>query len=275
METKNIKNYVVNIRKNTIDNFENFVMNYLENDTHKNHSKHNTQFFNSFDKVEYITIQKRKLLKNQELHKNKKGRKLKVISKSLTFNIPKTFEINEKELKEIEESLISEIIKLYDSKNVKIERNELYSIIHKQENSHLHMLLPSLDVNGKNLRFLIEKSFLNELKYIFTKIVDKTLNKDISNYQTQDIETRLKTKIEEDLEEQVDYYYKLLENDDNDKKTIRYLLNQVKSINRLQKDLYKREHKEVEREYIKFSNNFNKVKKNQTKKKKKTTTTIK
>jgi FtsZ-binding cell division protein ZapB len=192
-----------------------------------------------------IKENEKKYLKN-----GKGGRKLKISNKSLTFNIPVGYSCSIQELKEINKTLTQEIIKLYKAYNFDIKENEIYNIIHYQDNPHIHALLPYLDKNGEVIRKIKSKNFLNELKLIFNYSVDSVLGTDFKAYKSLQEEQREHNRVILYLEELLSYYKHLLSIEDS-----KYYKNQVISIERILKD----NPKEISKEVQTIINNSEKV----------------
>lgn len=183
---KGLKNYVVKVENITISERKKYIK-YLESDKSKSHT--NTKIININNKSE-----KDLELKLMELiHKNnvdyvangKGGQKLKNIFKSITFNIPPDYNATEQQLISISKNLEKEIIEYYKLKNIEYDKESFFNIAHYQDNPHTHLLIPTIDKNGKNNRLLKNKSFLTLLKGIFIKIVDKELEKNIKDYKVE------------------------------------------------------------------------------------------
>lgn len=157
-----LKNYNVKIRNLNKDRVSVFVK-YLNDTKHKNHSKHNTKIYNLSNTDLFIEKSNDKIRLNEEqfIKRARGGRRLKVFGKSLTFNIPKSFIVNELICQKVYNDLIKQIIDLYKVYDYRINQSDFYSVLHLQPNSHFHIVLPYLDNSGNTLKFSTRKQFLN------------------------------------------------------------------------------------------------------------------
>ena len=228
-----IKNYTV-IIKNVKTTGLKKLLNYFNNSDHKNHKNIGTKIVEYGSQEKYEKMNNEKILRNSENYiKNKKGgRKLSIIGKSLTFNLPKSYqEISTLEkCAEINKMLIRGIMSEYSKFGVEIEKNEIYSVLHHQDNPHFHFILPYLDQSGNTIRDIKAKAFVARLKLLFSQVVDKTLQVDINEYETLKNEDNGQNRVKQSLKE-VKEWYSILMRMDNKETT--YYKNQIISIERL------------------------------------------
>lgn len=252
-----LKNYSVNIRNIKV-NRENHILNYLSDNEHKNHTTKNTKIIELSNMTEWENLNNLKLLKNQENRKRRGGAKLKVSNKLLYFNVPPTYEANENEMKKINYYLIEEIKKLYKSYEIEIEDNEIYSVLHQQENPHLHIILPYLDKNGNAIRKVKSKEeFYIKLKFLFTHIVDKVLETDYKQYKTLSEDKQEHNQVIRYLNE-LKASYELYMQLDLSEKEEKYYKNQIVALNRL----LEANPQEKDKKLLRAKANFEKVQSN-------------
>jgi len=227
-----LKNYTVRIKNVRVDKMK-LIINYLHNDSHKNHTKKNTEIISISDRENFEKITSSKIEKNAQnyIRNGKGGKKLKVSSKSLTFNTPKNYACTEKQLKTINTKLNEEIIKLYKTYNVEITENEIYSVIHKQENSHIHTILPYLDIFGNCIRETKSKRFLHELKLRFTVVTDNVLGTSFKDYEKLSEAQNDNNRVIDYLNELKGFYESYLALEDS-----KYYKNQIVMIDRVLKE---------------------------------------
>lgn len=237
MAKRYIRNYTV-IQKNVKVGESNKMINYLINAEHKNHK--NTIIHcedNSEDYSDLLFLRKQK--NDFNYMKNRKGgRKLKDIAKSLTFNIPPDFKPTLNDTKQIKEYIHNGLLDLFKMYDINMNDSDLFTAIHEQDNSHIHILLPMLDNQGKNIRRFKEPSFLVELKILFTESVDKVMNTEINQYETLSKEELKHNKNVRELTRLKNDYIEIinkLEIDNPDKLSIDYFTKQVKAIDKLLK----------------------------------------
>lgn len=234
-------NYVVRMKNVKVDRL-NTILNYLTNDNHKNHTKHNTQISELSNREQYRNIADNKIVKNKVAYmKNGKGGKpLSVFGKSLTFNIPPSFEMNEKLSKDIYNDLVIGLKELYKNlppfskgdpgESYDLDENELYSVFHNQNNPHWHVLVPYLSKEGKTLRGTKSKVFLSQLKALWSEIVMKHYNVSLEEYQPESEEEKNMSINRRYLNDLKEYY---LERIELHKGSAKWEKNQIKSIERL------------------------------------------
>lgn len=225
-----LKNYTVkikNVKKVALKNY----ISYLNNQEHKNH--YSTSIYNENNDINFFNNELFKFSNNEEKYKlnGKGGRKCSIISKSLTFNIPPYYKINIEQARTIKKELLTNIISIYSKNGISISYNDLYAVIHYQENTHLHLLIPTLSQEGENLRFLTRKVFLLELKKIFTKTVDSVLKTSYRDYiplKKEELEHNKVLKYLEDLKAFYTYYLQF--------EDTKYYKNQIIQIDRVIKE---------------------------------------
>lgn len=226
-----VKNYTTiirNVKKNYVKNMVEYL---LDKDT-KSHKKNNTQIYPMGNKEKFLKINQEKINLNTEIAKNRKGKKLIVSNKSLTFNFPAAYDLDLNEVEKIYKKTMSEVVKLYKSYGVEVLPQEFYSVFHNQENQHIHCVMPYLDRYGNTIRAVKSKHFLTQLKSFFTQATDQVLQKDHLEYQEQPNEDKRKRNHLREMTELKSFYLDLIPSL-SDKKAIRYLTNQIKVIDRL------------------------------------------
>lgn len=247
-----LKTYTV-ISKNVKIEKSSTIINYLLNENHKNHTKKKTKIETENDSDSFKDLLVDRLhLNNLNYMKNRTGgRKLKDIAKSLTFNVPPSFEISEEDLKKILEMIKERLLKLFDTFNIDLDISDLFSVLHIQDNSHIHMLLPMLDKNGKNIREFKEPKFLVQLKVLFTESVDKVCYKDIEQYKELTADEKAHNKALRELNILKDSYNNLLAqlSEEKNHKAVKFINNEINKINRALKA------DKIDNEYMKKLNN--------------------
>lgn len=249
-----IMNYVVRIKKVQVNKLRT-LLNYLNNEKHKNHTKKNTVITELSNRENFNKIISGKLWKNAESYiQNKKGgQKLKRIGKSLTFNIPPQFEFNEEISEDIYKQIIKGIIAVYNSYGYDIQEEEIYSVLHEQDNPHYHVFVPYLDMDGKTLLYTNHKKFLNELKLMWNEVMINAYGIDLEQYQPLDQGEQEENKNRRYLNELKEYYMSEFDIEEDD-----YIKNQVLRIDRLLRK--KNEELDEEEDIIKkLEKNLNKV----------------
>jgi len=236
-----IMNYVVRIKNLKVARLKTFL-NYLNSSKHKNHVKKNTEIYELSSREDFVKISNEKIIKNKMGYiKNAKGGKpLQVLGKSLTFNIPTDFEFDLEKSNLIYEDLIEGLIELYENlppfkkgdswTNYALDRNEVYGMLHKQSNSHYHVVVPYLDRDGNVLRGVKSPTFTNGLKLLWNKVMIKHYGIDLEAYQPQSKEELEKGKNRRYLEDIKDEYTRVYEQTNN-----KYYKNQIVTIERLLK----------------------------------------
>ena len=227
-----LKNYVVKI-ENVESGKESKIIKYMFNETHQNHTQTIILKNGVVDDGDefFLHLQELKHLNEMNYLKNKKGgRKLKRIAKSLTFNIPKYYEVSEEQAEQINAVLEQEIFKLLEAKGIEIDK--ILSVIHYQENTHIHTQIPMLDKNGKNIRELNTKSFLTELKLVFTQSVDTILKTNIEKAKTCTKEETEHNLVLVSLKRLKADYERLMTTVEADSKPYQFLKNQITTIDR-------------------------------------------
>ena len=233
---KMLKNYVVKI-ENVEKGKENKIIKYMFNETHQNHTKTTILKNGVEDDGDEFFLHLQELKHKNEMNylKNKKGgKKLKRIAKSLTFNIPKYYEVSEAQAEEINALLEQEIFKLFEAKGIEIDK--ILSVIHYQDNTHIHTQIPTLDKHGKNIRELNTKSFLTELKIRFTQSVDAILKTNIEKAQTCTKEETEHNLVLVSLNRLKADYERLMTTVEAESKAYKYLNNEITTIDRTLKN---------------------------------------
>lgn len=246
---KMLKNYTVIVKNVLIEKREN-LLKYLNDENHKNHTKKETNIFELSNREKFKKITDDKLKRNAENYsKNKKGgKRLKRVAKSFTFNLPKNYKslASVEQCKKIDEKLKKEIIKIYATFGIEIDNNELYSVLHHQDNPHIHLIVPYLDKNGHVVREINAKGFTSRLKVLFSQVVDKVLETNINNYKKLNEKDNGQNRIRQSLEEVLKWYKSLIRIDGVDTK---YYKNQIVSIERRLKDMKEITKEEQEKIY--------------------------
>lgn len=226
-----ITNYVVRIKNVKVDRLNTFIR-YLNDEKHKNHTKKNTVITELSDRELFHKTAREKVWKNSEsyVRRGRGGRRLKVVGKSLTFNIPPMFDFNDQTAATIKNLILEGIKNLYNSYGYDLQEEEVYMVLHNQDNPHYHLFIPYLDMEGKPLRDTKPKQFLNELKLLWNTIMIDMYGIDLEQYQPLDQEEQEENKNRRYLGELKDYYLSEFDIEEDD-----YINNQVKRINRLLK----------------------------------------
>ena len=253
-----LKNYTVIVKNVKKDKHKN-MLTYLSDDKHKNHTKNATEIYELSNANEFEKITKDKLKKNEENYYNpdkgyRGGRKLKVVNKSFTFNLPKSYKeiASVEKCKEIDLKLKKAIIKIFIQLGIEINENELYSVLHYQDNPHIHLIIPYLDKEGNTIRAIKPKGFTSRLKILFSQVVDNVLNTDINNYKKLNQDENGQNRTIQAMEEIKNWYQTIIKIDGIETK---YYKNQIISINRILKD-----NQEITKEQVnKINNNMNKA----------------
>ncbi len=225
-----LNNYVVRIANVKAERLQTFVK-YLNNTEHKNHAKHNTSITEYSNKKDFLIATSEKLFLNREAFKKRArgGRKLKVVGKSLTFNIPTKFEFNNDIADYLSEEIKIKLKELYNSFGYHLQEDEIYSVLHKQKNPHYHVIIPYLDKNGKPIKDIKPKAFLNKLKLAWNEIMINSYQVDLEKYQPLDQVAKEIGKNRRFLEELKEYYKS------NDFENDKFVKNQIKRAKRLLK----------------------------------------
>ena len=110
-----LKNYTV-IVKNVDIVKENNLINYLVNERHRNHLKKDTKIIEFSNRKTYQTHNenKVKINRNNYILNGKGGKSLKRISKSYTFNLPKSYKsiVSIEQMRQIDSMLKRHITKI-------------------------------------------------------------------------------------------------------------------------------------------------------------------
>ncbi len=238
-----IKNYVVGIRSVKAERLGTFI-NYLNSTTHKNHTKHNTEISEYSDRESFEALYADRLWKNAEafIKRARGGRRLKVIGKSLTFNIPPQFEFNKEIANDLSEDIINGLKKIYNSFGYELEENEIYYVLHNQRNPHFHFIVPYLDKSGTPLKDVKTKKFLSELKLLWNEVMINAYQIKLEEYKPLNEGNKNINMNRQFLEELKAYYEKEFENE-------KYVNGQIKRVKRLLKlsdDLLKEKASDIE-----------------------------
>lgn len=225
-----LKNYTV-IIKNVMLGKQNKIINYLENEEHKNHKK--TKIICSDNSEIFKDSLLDKIHENNKnyLRSKKGGRRLKRIAKSITFNIPPFFNSTLEQVEEVNTEFFIQFVNLLNSYDIKLNRADLFTAIHYQENPHFHLILPTLDNNGKNIRKFNTTAFAKELKLLFTESVDKVLKTDIKKVKPLTEEEQAHNTTIRELKALKNEYIKALDGDIQSN-AIKYIKNQLVVIER-------------------------------------------
>lgn len=254
-----IKSYVVRIKNVKVNRLDTFIK-YLNNEKHKNHTKKNTVITELSNRETFQKSCSDKVWKNSEnfIKRAHGGVRLKVIGKSLTFNIPTQFEVNDQSAANTKDLILEGIKSLYNSYGYDLQEEEVYMVEHRQDNSHWHLIVPYLDMEGKPMRFVKPRRFHNELKLLWNEIMINTYGVSLEDYQPLN-ENRHRIFLEELKEDYMD-----LEVLEEDTKTQTYIKNQMIVIDRLLR-LEDNELDQEEETLKRLEKNLDKVLKNQNK----------
>jgi len=237
MAKRYIRNYVVK-QENVKSGSENKMINYLLSETHRNHKDtiiHCEDNSEKFSDLLFLRKQKNDF----NYMKNKKGgRKLKDIAKSITFNIPPDFKPTINDTNQILNHIHNGLLDLFKMYDINMNESDLFSVIHEQSNSHIHLMIPMLDSTGKNIRRFKEPGFLIELKILFTESVDKVMDTEIEQYQQLSKEELNHNKNIRELNRLKNDYIEVintLQISNPDKLSTKYFETQIKTIDSLLK----------------------------------------
>lgn len=263
-----IMNYVVRIKNVRVDRLRT-ILNYLTNDNHKNHTKHQTEISELSDRERYEKVANEKIVKNKvDYMKNGKGgRPLSVFGKSLTFNVPPAFTMDEKTSEKVYEDLLEGIQEIYrnlppyskgdDGETYELDPEEIYSVFHNQNNAHWHIIVPYLSKEGKTLRGTKSKVFLSSLKALWSEIIMKHFQISLEEYQPETEEEKIMSINRRYLNELKEYY---LERISQHKGNPTYEKNQMKVIERMLKlNDNELESSDSEKKFETLEKNFEKV----------------
>lgn len=235
-----IMNYVVRIKNVKVDRLRT-MLNYLNDGEHKNHTKKNTEIIELSNRERFEEISNEKIVRNLTAYKKnaKGGRPLSVYGKSLTFNIPREFDFDMKTSERIYEDLVEGIKELYqnlppfkkgeEGESYDLREEEIYSVLHNQENPHYHIVIPYLTANGETIRGTKSRVFLSQLKALWSEIMVKHYGISLEEYQPASEEVKnlcINRRFLEDLEE---YYQRRLDINPN----LRYEKSQMTKIKRM------------------------------------------
>ena len=232
MASKYIRNYVVK-QKNVKIEKSGTIIRYMLNEEHKNHKNTKILCEDNSDNFQDLLVD-RLHLNNINYMKNRKGgRKLKDIAKSLTFNVPPAFNISEEDIKKVLDLIKKRMTELFDKFDIDLDESDLFSAVHIQDNSHIHLLLPMLDKQGKNIRMFKEPSFLIQLKILFTESVDMVCKKDIKEYKPLTEEEQAHNEAIRELNIMKNSYILVKSTIPADKaKAVKFIDNEIIKINR-------------------------------------------
>lgn len=227
-----LKNYVVKVANVEVGE-QNKIIKYLVNREHKNHK--NTVINSTDNALDYQTNLLNKIHTNEVNYlKNKKGgRKLKRIAKSFTFNLPKNYDCSLNEIKLIDELIKSKLAKSISDIGIELNIMDIFSASHYQENKHIHLILPTVDNNGKNVRYFNTPTFLTEIKVIFTEIVDKVLEKNIENVSVCSTEQTEHNQEIIKLRHLIRDYQAYIHNETMSDKALKFMKNAIIKIERI------------------------------------------
>ena len=180
---------------------------YLISSTHKNHIGrteilNNSQDARTWFKLNSENIRENIRLKQRIKREGKRGwhNLLKESNKSLTFNIPISYNVSNEDIIFIQEELTKVLIKKYKQAGHKVSEEDFFSNIHNQQNKHINFLIPGIDKESKKvIKFIKEKGFRPFLAEDFTKIVDKRLGTNILNYDKENETTAQHIKEQEKI----------------------------------------------------------------------------
>lgn len=246
--------YSVQIKNIDVGSGVKKYVNYLNSYSHNNHNRTKFKIIGLQDnengnlEEDFIKLMKYKQNKNKSNYEEngKGGKKLKRIGKSLTFNVPPKYNPSVDNLKDIYKDLVGYLKSLYERNGFILTDKDFYSNIHYQDNSHINMILPTVDLFGNNIRFINSESIFNQIRKQFTLTVDKTLNKDISTYVELTIEQKHNNKYQTFLNSLISGYKLELESGLLDEKEEKYIKNQIVRSERTIKKLLEVSSKPIE-----------------------------
>lgn len=193
---------------------------YLENDKHKNHKTTKIELLqNDYKKFAMTVLSEEQILSVKRKLDKKGGRPSSEFCKSFTFNIPPIYKdlISKSKVSYINTLMIRAIAAYLKIDVEEIERKSL-SVLHSQDNTHIHFVLATIFKKDKKLsknREIKSKAFLNYVKQVFTQSVDQVLETSVKKYETtttkQKIYKQMDPKQLEKLESELDNLKTLLQ----------------------------------------------------------------
>ena len=178
---------------------------YLVNAKHGNHIGRTEILNNSQDPRIWFKLNSEKIRANtrskQKLKREgKRGyhNRLKESNKTLTFNIPISYNVSIEDMMLIQKDLETALIKRYKDAGHNVDPEDFFSNIHKQQNNHINFIIPGIDKETlKTIKIIKMKGFRPFVAEDFTKIVDKRLGTNFVDYN-KNAETLAKMKYEEE-----------------------------------------------------------------------------
>jgi hypothetical protein len=239
-----LETYVVKV-ENILIGKQLKMLNYLTNENHENHNNGKTEIYTLGEetihlediKEDYLESLGQKLYTNSlnYMKKGVGGKPLKRIAKSISFNIPPKYEPNMDQIKLIMVNLMDKLQDYINAHNIALQPQDIFMNIHKQKNSHINFILPTLDNNGMNIRKFNTPYFVKHLKQIFTEVVDQELKQDINQYVSQTPEELKHSRLIYNMRELV-LYYKNLRKTPLHSKLDSFIKNQITVIERVLTD---------------------------------------
>ena len=216
---------------------------YLISDTHKNHVGRTEILSNSQDYKNFFKLNSDKIRGNirmkQKMKKDKKRgwhTPTQNSNKSLTFNVPISYNASDNDLIHIQNELMAHFIELYKSKGFEVDEEDFFSNIHKQRNNHINFIIPGIDKKSNYfMKFVNAVEFRPLLTEKFTEIVDKRLGTNIFEYNSGN-ETMAVMEHEEKRLREFDYSLEELEKLAAEKYQNKMLKNLYKMFVRLKKE---------------------------------------
>lgn len=181
---------------------------YLENDKHKNHKNTKIELLqNDYKKFALTVLSEEQILSVKRKLDKKGGRPSSEFCKSFTFNIPPLYKdlISKNKLQVINTKILKAISEYLKIDYEEIERKSL-SVLHKQENTHIHFVLATILKKDKKLqknREIKSKAFLNFVKQVFTQSVDSVLETNIKKYETTTTKPKIYKQMDPKQEEKL------------------------------------------------------------------------
>ena len=172
-----LKNWTVKAQNIDKDGLAGFLA-YLEDETHPNHEKTeriakvwpNSQFLTKV----YAEGEKREAGRTG-------GRKIKNYAKSLCFSLPPDVKPSDAQWEAIAKDIFRDVAKFVGVSPQKLKPYTFLNI-HHQETAHLNFVVSTI-IDGKNVRKLMEKRFLEVVKHSFNAAVLDHAKVDFKEYE--------------------------------------------------------------------------------------------
>lgn len=177
-----MKNYIVKMK--SVSNVVNMA-DYLLNEKHKNHknTKEIIELTNNYEDFLKANLEEEAELEIKKQLAKKGGRPSKETTLSFTLNFPKSYKVNQDQVKKINDLVLEDLANYLNIELEELKRKS-YSVQHVQDNEHYHLLVSSI-LNKKKNRVIRSRSALTFIKKSFTMHTDKILNTSIEKYKAK------------------------------------------------------------------------------------------